>query len=116
MATIYLVQTSSDDGGEVGGVFSTHEKAKKWIENQSCGEWHVVLAEIDRPVERDDPKIIANLEAKGHSFIHDPHQRCVHCGVLIGLLKELEEKAKLSDLNVKAPSCQPGRTHESTKR
>lgn len=113
MATVYLVQASPDDGGEVGGVFSTDEKAKTWIEHQPAHEnqdWDIVPAELDMPRERDDAKILGNLEAKGHSFVFNPHHQCVHCGTLIGPLQELEEKAKLSDLNVSAPACQGGTT------
>lgn len=120
MTTVYLVQNSSDDGGAVEGAFSTSQKAEDWIEKQRARHhrdwWDVFPTEIDMPPEKNEEKIKANLEAKGHFFVYDPHHRCMHCGLLIGPLQELEEKALISDHKMTAPRCQPIKTHETTGR
>jgi hypothetical protein len=119
MTTVYLVQNSSDDGGAVEGVFSTSQKAKDWIKKRPagrCGDWDVWPIEIDMPPEKDEEKIIANLVAKGHFFVYDPHHRCMHCGLLIGPLQELEDKALISDHKMIAPRCQPIKSYDTTAR
>lgn len=110
MATIYIVQAHSDDGGTLGGVFSSYDKAATWIEEQSDADgqdWCVKAAAMDMPWERNDEKILTNLESKGHSFVFDPYHRCIRCGDLIGPLQDREEEAKLSEPYVPAPACQP---------
>lgn len=119
MTTVYMVQDYFADGGEVAGIFSTREKAEEWMKAQPphvTRDWEVFPCEIDKPTEKDEEKIKANLEAKGHSFIFDPHHRCAHCGLLMGPLQELEERALISDLKVTAPRCQPIKTHDSFER
>lgn len=116
MTTVYLVQDNHYDGGAVAGVFSTQHKAEDWMKvppSHVVSDWKVVPFEIDAPAEKDEEKIIANLAAKGHSFVFDPHHRCVHCGLLIGPLMELEERALISDLKVVAPRCQPIKINDS---